>query len=140
MTKKGLASIEESEFRSKRFFDYLLTACYHKQSRASSDEVTKTSSLVGRAFDYWGCYNPTENPSGCYKEESANDPLRPEKKRRVYDPDITVDQIEDACREVFRLDEEGQTRHITHDDVAEAVRAAVRPPEAGKALTTTEKK
>jgi uncharacterized protein YbjT (DUF2867 family) len=37
------------------------------------------------------------------------------------------------------LDEEGKTQHITHDDVAEAVRAAVKPPEAGKALTTTEK-
>jgi hypothetical protein len=128
MTKKGLASIEESEFRSKRFFDYLLTACLHKQSRASNDEVTKTSSLVGRAFSYWGCY----------VEESANDPLRPEKKRRVYDPNISMEQIEAACREVFRLDEEANEQ-LSHEGIAEAVRAAVKSLEPAKALATTEK-
>lgn len=140
MTKKELAAIEESDYRGQRFFDYLLTACLYKQSRVGKDEVEKTKRLAERAFTYWGCYDPNNNPGGCFTEENANDPMRPKRTKRVYQPSISVEQIDAACREVYRLEEEASKRPTTHDEVEAAVRAAVKQPETGKALTTTQKK
>jgi hypothetical protein len=139
MTKQALAFMEESESVAKRFFDYLLTACLYKQSRVSREEVEKTSALVERALSCWGCYDPADNPSGCYKEVSAENPLHPSWTKRVYEPSISVEQIDAACRVVYKMEEEAKERTITHNEVEEAVREAVKQPEAGQALTTTEK-
>jgi hypothetical protein len=139
ITKQALAFMEESESVAKRFFDYLLTACLYKQSRVSREEVEKTSALVERALSCWGCYDPTDNPSGCYKEVSAENPLHPSWTKRVYEPSISVEQIDAACRVVYKMEEEAKERTITHNEMEEAVREAVKQPEAGQALTTTEK-
>jgi hypothetical protein len=137
MTKKELDSIEESDYRSDHFFDYLLTACLYKQSRVSGEEVEKTKAIAKRAFASWGCYDPVDNPGGCFTEESANDPLRPKMTKRVYEPSISVEQIDAACRVVYKREEEGSNRVMTHDEIAKAVREAVKQPEAEKPLAPT---
>jgi hypothetical protein len=136
MTKQALAFMEESENVGKHFFDYLLTARLYKQSRVSREELEKTSALVERALSCWGCYDPVNNPSGCYKEVSAENPLHPSWTKRVYEPSISVEQIDAACRVVYKM-EEASSGTTTHDEMAEAVREAVKQPKAVKPLTPT---
>jgi hypothetical protein len=137
MTKKELESIEKSVYGGRRFFDYLLTAYLYEQSRVSGEELAKTAALVEKALGYWGCYDPVDNPSGCYTEENANDPLLPNLMKRVYEPSISVEQIGVACRVVYGLGEEANECFISHNEIAEAVRDAVKQPEPGKPLAPT---
>jgi hypothetical protein len=138
MTKEKLAIIAGSEVRPKPFFYYLLTACFHSQRRVSEEQVERITNLVRKALDYWGCYDPKNNPSGCYKEESNHDPLRPGMKR-VYLPEISVEQLLAGSRIIYLAEEDGE-RWGSHDEIAEAVRAAVKQPETAQALIATHKK
>ena len=140
VTECDLAFVKESERPAKQFFNHLLTAFLCKESRVSTKDVENTIPLVERALSYWGCYDPVNNPGGCFTEESANDPLRPTMMRRTYMPDISVEQIDAACRMVYKLEEEAKEGlATTHNEIAKAVRESVKQPEAGKSLTTAEK-
>jgi hypothetical protein len=138
MTKQRLGALADSEFRSKQFFYYLLTACFWEQRSVSEEDVEKTTRLVEKGLDYWGRYDPVSNPSGCYRDTSNNDPSRP-MTSRIYNSEISVEQLL-AASKIIHEAEEDPGRWYSHEDIADAVRAAVKPAETSQALTTAEKK
>jgi hypothetical protein len=89
--------------------------------------VEAITELKKKALDLWKCYELV----------SANDPNRPAMKKRVYDPAVSVAMLEVACKEVYRLTEEGDTS--TTNDWADAVVEAVATVNDGNSLVVVEK-
>jgi hypothetical protein len=128
VTKTDLAFMVESEYEASRWFDYLLTALVMKTNRATRGEVEVVTSVKNKAFDLWKCY----------KTESANDPLRPTRTTRFYDPAVSVELIEVACREVRRLQTDGAD--LSTNEWVDAVVGVVAAINEGNSLVTAEKK
>ena len=127
ITKKQLDFIENSNFCAYKWFDYLLTNCLRKTTRATAEDVEATTELKKEALDLWKCYEVV----------SANDPTRPTLTKRVYDPSVSVAMIEVACKEVYRLKEECDD--LTTDEWVKAVVGAVASVNDGNALVVAEK-
>ena len=125
ITKRQLDLIENSDFGAYKWFDYLLTNCLRKSTRATAEEVEEITELKQKALDLWKCYEVV----------SANDPNRPTLTKRVYAPSVSVAMIEVACKEVYRLKDEGDD--LTTDEWADAVVEAVASVNDGNALVLT---
>lgn len=128
ITKQHLGFIEGSAFSTQRWFDYLLANCLRKTNRATEQEVEVIKELKQKALDLWRCYEVV----------SANDPTRPTLTKKVYAPGVSVEMIDAACREVYRLEEEGGERET--DAWSDAVVKAVAATNEGNALVISTEK
>lgn len=118
-TKSWLEGVRGRYYSVGTWFDYLLTAYLHDESRVTEKQVLNVSNLFAKALPLWGCY----------EEVSANDPDKPNLKKRSYDPSVTVAQLKAALTKTHELEEVGEgTRDEWEDAVKEAVRAAEEQP------------
>lgn len=127
ITKQQLDFIVSSDYAAYRWFDYLLTNYLRKTNRATTEEVKAITELKQEALDLWKCYEVV----------SACDPSRPTLTKRVYAPSVSVAMIDAACKEVYRLKEEGDG--VMTDAWVDAVVEAVASVNDGNALVIAEK-
>lgn len=121
-TKSWLEGVRTRYYPAGAWFEYLLTAYLHSESRVTEEQLLNVNNLFTRALPLWGCY----------EEVSANDPDKPSLKKRSYDPSVTVAQLRAALTKTHELEEAGEG---SLDDWEEAVKEAVRTAEEQPSLT-----
>jgi hypothetical protein len=118
-TKSWVEGVKSRYYQAGAWFDYLLTAYLHNERRVTEEQTGLVRTLFDRAVVLWGCY----------EEVSANDPDKPNLKKRSYDPSVTVAQLRAALTKTHELEEVGEgSREEWEDAVKEAVRAAEEQP------------
>ena len=118
-TKSWLETVGGRYYQAGAWFDYLLTAYLHQESRVTEEQTELVRTLFEKAVPLWGCY----------EEVSANDPDRPNFTKRSYDPSVSVAQLKAALTKLHELEETGEgSREEWAEAVKEAAKTALEAP------------